>query len=191
MLDRGRLEAAIREMLLAIGEDPKREGLVDTPARVVRAYAEMLGGYDDDPQALLKRTFSAEGYDEVIALRDISFYSMCEHHLLPFSGKVSIAYLPGERVVGLSKLARLVQVYAKRLQLQERMTAQIAKALMLDLGARGAAVIVRARHLCMGARGARQPSAVMLTSSMQGVFRENSSARAEALSLLGSNDRRD
>lgn len=180
------IEGAVRTILRAIGEDPDREGLVDTPTRVARAYAEMCEGYSQDPKTILEKTFQSDEYDEIVALRDISFWSMCEHHMLPFHGKAHVAYIPGAKVVGLSKMARLVQVYARRLQIQERLTKQIANAMMDQLDAKGAAVIIEAQHTCMTARGAKQPFSTMVTSTMLGRFRENPITRQEVLSILDS-----
>lgn len=164
------------------------QGMQDTPARVVRALREMTDGYSVDVRALLTTTFDAHGYDQIVALSKIPYTSLCEHHLLPFSGVAGVAYLPGEgdaaRVVGLSKLARVVEVYARRFQLQERMTQQIADAVHVHLHARGVAVVVQGTHACMSCRGVRKPGAVMTTSVMLGRFREDASARAEVLALL-------
>lgn len=176
---------AVSTLLRFIGEDPSRDGLADTPDRVVRAWREMTAGYGEDPAEILSRTFE-ETSDELVILDGISFYSTCEHHLLPFYGTASIGYLPG-KVVGISKLARLVQCYARRLQIQERMTKQIAAAIATHLDARGVGVVVRAHHLCMGCRGARQPATQMVTSSMLGVLRNDAVSRSEFLRLCESN----
>lgn len=173
---------AVRTLLTHIGEDPEREGLVDTPDRVLRAWAEMTAGYAMNPAAILSRTFDVP-CDEMVVVRGIRFTSTCEHHLLPFLGEATVAYLPTERVVGLSKIARLVECFARRLQVQERMTDQIATAMERHLYPRGVGVIVRAHHLCMGCRGVRQPNAEMVTSSTLGAFRTNPAARAEFLDL--------
>ena len=173
------VEDAIITLLRYIGEDPGRDGLRDTPARVARAWREMTRGYDDDPAEILSRTFE-ESSDEMIVLRGISFYSTCEHHLLPFYGTATVGYLPG-KVVGISKLARLVECFARRLQIQERMTRQIAEAIETHLGARGVGVILRAHHLCMGCRGVRQEETEMVTSSMLGTLRSDATSRAEFL----------
>lgn len=170
-------------LLDAIGEDRNREGLVDTPARVLKALLEMTSGYTDKPEEILATTFEADGYDEMVVLRGIRFTSLCEHHMLPFSGVAHVGYLPKSRVVGLSKLARLVECYAKRLQLQERMTRQIAEALLGHLEPLGAGVVVSAHHSCMGCRGVRQPDAAMVTSAMLGVLRDEPAARAEFMML--------
>ena len=175
----GDIENAITTLLRYIGEDPSRDGLRDTPARVARAWREMTNGYDDDPAAILGRTFD-ESSDEMIILRGISFYSTCEHHLLPFYGTATAGYLPG-KVVGISKLARLVECFARRLQIQERMTRQIAEAIETHLEARGAAVILRAHHLCMGCRGVRQEETEMVTSCMLGTLRSDATSRSEFL----------
>lgn len=168
--------------LMALDKLP--EGMAETPARVLRSLREMTAGYSRDPSLLLSRTFPGEGYDEIVVLREVPYHSLCEHHLLPFYGTAALAYLPGDRVVGLSKLARLVDVYALRFQIQERMTKQIADALELHLQPRGVAVVVKGRHLCMEGRGVRKPGAEMLTSVVRGVFMDKPQARAEVLSLL-------
>ena len=178
-----RVERAVTELLEALGEDPSREGLRDTPGRVARMYSELFAGLDMDPAKHLKRVFQ-ENYDEVVLLRDIDFYSLCEHHLLPFHGRAHVAYLPSGRVVGLSKLARTVEAFARRPQVQERMTCQIADALMEHLEPKGAAVVIEAAHLCMKMRGIQKPNGVMVTSALRGVFKESASARAEVLALI-------
>ncbi|MHA1598693.1 MAG: GTP cyclohydrolase I FolE, partial [Alphaproteobacteria bacterium] len=168
------------------GDDPKREGLADTPARVVRSYEEFFSGYDEDPVELLQRTFEeTDGYDEMVLLKDIRFESHCEHHMAPIIGKAHIAYLPQNRVIGISKLARLVEMYAKRLQIQEKMTAQIANSLNDILQPHGVAVIIEAAHQCMTTRGVHKPGVTMVTSRMLGAFRENPSTRREFLSMVG------
>lgn len=174
-------EEAVVALLRFIGEDPSREGLADTPARVVRAWREMTAGYREDPGEILSRTFD-ESSDELIILRGISFYSTCEHHLLPFYGEACVGYLPG-KVVGISKLARLVNCFAHRLQVQERMTRQIAAAIETHLDARGVGVVLRAHHLCMGCRGVRQQDTDMVTSSMLGTLRSDATSRSEFLRL--------
>jgi GTP cyclohydrolase I len=174
-------EEAVTTLLRFIGEDPERDGLQDTPARVVKAWREMTAGYAEDPAEILSRTF-AETSDEMVILRGISFYSTCEHHLLPFYGEAVVGYLPG-KVVGISKLARLVECFAKRLQVQERMTRQIAEAVETHLEARGVGVVLRAHHLCMGCRGVRQEETEMVTSSMLGTLRTDATSRAEFLRL--------
>jgi GTP cyclohydrolase I len=185
-VDIPRLERAVREILLAVGEDPDREGLLKTPNRVARAYGELMAGLQDDPKRHLKTVFN-ERYDEVVLLRDIEFHSLCEHHLLPFTGKAHVAYLPDGKVVGLSKLARLVEGYARRPQVQERLTTQIADALMEELQPLGAACVIEATHTCMTIRGAKKHGAVMVTSALRGIFKENPSSRAEVLALMQAN----
>ena len=182
-VDEKRVERAVREILLAVGEDPDREGLVKTPARVARAYGELFAGLREDPRRHLETVFTAE-YDEVVLLRDIPFASVCEHHLLPFTGTASVAYLPRGKVVGLSKLARLVEGYARRPQIQEQMTVQICEALMDALDPKGAAVIVEAVHSCMTIRGVKKTGATMLTSCMRGICRSDARTRVEVLSLM-------
>jgi GTP cyclohydrolase I len=182
-VDQPRIEAAVREILLAIGEDPDRDGLLETPARVARMYAEIFSGLHIDPRIHLRKTF-AEKYDEIVLERDIHFDSFCEHHLLPFTGKAHIAYLPNGRIVGLSKLARVVEVLARRPQVQERMTEELADLLMKELSPKGVAVILEASHSCMTLRGVRNADTVCTTSAMRGAFRENASTRGELLSLV-------
>jgi GTP cyclohydrolase I len=182
-VDQPRIERAVREILLAVGEDPDREGLLETPARVARMYAEMLSGLRDDPRVHLQKAFQ-EKYDEIVLVRDIAFSSVCEHHLLPFMGHAHIGYLPDGRVLGLSKLARVVESVSHRPQVQERMTEQIADLIEHDLGAKGVAVVVEATHTCMTIRGVRKPGSVCVTSAMKGVFRANVSSRAEVMSLI-------
>lgn len=176
-------EAAIKQLLLYIGEDPERDGLLDTPARMVRAFQEMNYGYRLNPAEILSRVFD-EQCEETVILRDIAFHSTCEHHLLGFSGTVDIGYLPHQKVVGLSKLARLVECFARRLQIQERLTQQIAQSLEEHLGARGVAVVVRAHHSCMGCRGVRQPGAQMVTHTLLGELKDNTLLRSEFLDLI-------
>jgi GTP cyclohydrolase IA len=182
-VDLPRIERAVREILLAVGEDPDREGLLKTPNRVARAYAEQMAGLKEDPRIHLKTIFH-ERYDEVVLLRDITFNSLCEHHLLPFMGRAHVAYLPDGKVVGLSKLARLVDGFARRPQVQERLTTQIADALMEELNPIGAACIIEATHTCMTIRGAKKPGATMVTSALRGIFKENPASRSEILSLM-------
>jgi GTP cyclohydrolase I len=182
-VDLARIGRAVREILLAVGENPDREGLRETPSRVARAYAELFAGMNEDPRVHLKTVFDVR-YDEVVLLRDIEFHSLCEHHLLPFMGKVHVAYLPGGKIVGLSKLARLVEGYARRPQVQERLTTQIADALMEELNPQGAACVIEATHTCMTIRGARKPGSVMVTSALRGVFKDNPASRAEVMSLV-------
>ncbi|MFQ5423532.1 MAG: GTP cyclohydrolase I FolE [Phycisphaerae bacterium] len=182
-VDRKRIARAVREVLLAVGEDPDREGLRKTPDRVARMYEEMFVGLRTDPARHLK-TFFTEKYDEMVVLRDVSFVSMCEHHLMPFEGRAHIAYLPDGRVVGLSKLARVVEDFARRPQVQERLTTQIADLLMSELNAKGVAVVMEATHSCMTCRGVRKPASVMVTSALRGECRTSASTRAEIMSLL-------
>jgi len=178
-----RIEAAVREILDAVGEDPDREGLQETPARVARMYAEMFAGLKNDPGRHLSKVFT-ERYDEIVLVRDISFCSMCEHHLLPFTGSAHIGYLPSGKVVGLSKLARVVDEVARRPQVQERMTETIADLLEERLEAKGVAVVCQATHSCMTMRGVRKPGSLCITSAMRGIFRTDSSSRAEVLNLI-------
>jgi GTP cyclohydrolase I len=182
-VDMPRIERAVREILAAVGEDPDREGLRETPARVARMYAELFSGLHDDPRQHLKKFFT-ERCDEVVLVRDISFNSMCEHHMLPFLGKAHVAYLPGDRIIGLSKLARVVESVARRPQVQERMTEEIARLLVEELHAKGVAVVIEAEHTCMTIRGVRKPGAICVTSAMKGVFRTGSSTRAELMTLI-------
>jgi GTP cyclohydrolase I len=182
---RAEAEAAIRTLLLWAGEDPEREGLLDTPARVVRSYEEFFRGYGEDPVALLARTFEEiEGYDEMVVLRDIRVESHCEHHMVPIIGKAHVAYLPGSRVVGISKLARVVDAYAHRFQIQEKLTAQIANVINDVLQPRGVAVVIEANHQCMSTRGVHKPGASMVTSRMLGAFRDDPSTRREFLAMI-------
>ena len=185
-VDLKRIEAAVREILHATGEDPDREGLVETPARVARMYAELFSGLHEDPRAYLEKCFS-EQYDEVVLVRDIAFSSLCEHHLLPFMGKAHIGYLPDGKVVGLSKLARVVDGIARRPQVQERMTEEIANLLLDELDAKGVAVVVEATHSCMTIRGVRKPGSLCVTSAMKGLFRSNLSSRSEIMQLIYGN----
>jgi len=182
--DHARAEAAVRELLLAVGEDPDREGLRDTPARVARAYEELLVGIRRTPEEVLTTTFEA-GHDEMVLVRDIELWSMCEHHLVPFTGVAHIGYIPNEdgRITGLSKLARLVDVFARRPQVQERLTTQIADSLMEILQARGAIVVIEAEHLCMTMRGVRKPGSKTITSAIRGTM-HNAATRSEAMSLI-------
>lgn len=182
-VDQARIEAAVREILIAVGEDPDREGLRGTPARVARLYAEVFSGLGQNPQEHLRTTFTQK-YDEMVLVKDIAFDSMCEHHLLPFFGKAHVAYLPRGKIVGLSKLARVVEALARRPQVQERMTEEIAELLMKELDARGVAVVMEASHTCMTIRGVRKPHSVCTTSAMRGAFRENVSTRTELMSLI-------
>ena len=174
----------IRTMIRQLGEDPDREGLIDTPRRIAAMYAEVFEGLLLDPVAVLSVGFD-EGHDEMVILREIPFYSMCEHHFLPFHGKAHVGYLPAGRIVGLSKIARAVEIFARRPQVQERLTTQISECIEDVLGARGVGVVIEAEHLCMTARGVRKPGAVMVTSSMRGTFREDATTRHEFLRLIG------
>ena len=185
VFDRERAEGAVRELLIAVGEDPDREGLLETPARVVRAYAEMFAGLHTEPTDVLNKTFS-EDHQELVLVRDIPIYSTCEHHLVPFFGVAHIGYIPGEsgQVTGLSKLARLVDLFAKRPQVQERLTSQVADALVDKLGAQAVIVVIECEHLCMAMRGIRKPGAMTTTSAVRGGFKRNASSRAEALALI-------
>jgi GTP cyclohydrolase I len=183
---RAEAEAAVRTLIEWAGDDPAREGLRGTPGRVARAFEEFFSGYDLDPVELLKRTFDEiNGYDEIVVLKDIRFESHCEHHLAPIIGKAHIAYLPNHRVVGISKLARLVEVYAKRLQIQEKMTTQIANTLDEVLQPKGVAVVIEAAHQCMTTRGVHKPGVTMVTSRMIGAFRDDPSTRREFLAMIG------
>ncbi|HVL04128.1 MAG TPA: GTP cyclohydrolase I FolE [Acidimicrobiales bacterium] len=184
-VDRARIEKAVRELLLGLGEDPDRDGLERTPARVADLYAEVAGGLDDDPGSHLGVTFSAD-HDEMVMVRDIDVVSLCEHHLAPFVGKAHIAYIPSEdgRITGLSKLARLVDGYARRLQVQERLTTEVADALERVLRPRGVLVVIEAEHLCMSMRGVHKPGASTVTSAVRGLFRDNAATRAEAMAFI-------
>ena len=183
---RDEVEVAVRKLIQWAGDDPDREGLLDTPKRVVKAFEEFFSGYAIDPTEYLERTFEeTNGYDEMIVLRDISFISHCEHHILPVVGKAHVAYLPARRVVGISKLARVVEVFAKRLQIQERMTAQIANAIKDALQPRGIAVVIEDEHQCMTTRGVMKPGVSMVTSRMLGAFRDDAKTRLEFESIIG------
>lgn len=192
---RAEAEAAVRTLLMWAGDDPDREGLVDTPARVARAYEEFFAGYAQDPVELLARTFEeTDGYDEMVVLRDIRLESHCEHHVVPIIGRAHVAYLPHKRVVGISKLARVVDLYAKRLQIQEKLTAQVANAINDVLQPKGVAVVIEAAHQCMTTRGIHKPGVTMVTSRMLGAFRDDAATRREFLAMIrgtgpqGSND---
>jgi GTP cyclohydrolase I len=179
-------EEAVRTLIRWAGDDPAREGLVDTPKRVAAAYEEFFRGYGQDPDDQLKRTFEEiDGYDEIVVLRDIRFESHCEHHLAPIIGVAHVAYLPHKRVVGISKLARLVEVYAKRMQIQEKMTAQIANSIEGILQPKGVAVVIEAAHQCMTTRGVHKPGVTMVTSRMLGAFRDDATTRREFLAMIG------
>lgn len=178
-------EAAVRTLLRWAGDNPERDGLIETPKRVVKAFEEYFVGYHQDPEAILQKTFEeTEGYDEMIVLRGIRFESHCEHHLAPIVGKAWVGYIPNGRVVGISKLARVVEAYAKRLQIQEKMTAQIANAIEHALAPQGVAVVIKAEHHCMTTRGVHKPGTDMVTSRMLGVFRDNAITRQEFLSMI-------
>jgi len=179
------VEAAFRLVLLWIGEDPDRDGLRETPARMARAFQEYFSGYGQDPEQILQKTFEEiDGYDEMVVLRGIPFQSHCEHHVAPIIGRAWVAYVPNERVVGISKLARIVEAYAKRLQIQERLTAQIADAVVRKLKPRGVIVVIEAEHLCMAMRGVRKAGAITTTSAVRGLFKTSNASRAEALDLI-------
>ncbi|MCA0189140.1 MAG: GTP cyclohydrolase I FolE [Proteobacteria bacterium] len=179
-------QAAVRTLLLWAGDDPDREGLVDTPARVARAYEEFFAGYAEDPVELLARSFEeTDGYDEMVVLRDIRLESHCEHHLVPIIGRAHIAYIPDGRVVGISKLARVMEAYAKRLQIQEKLTAQVANTIETVLKPKGVAVVIEAQHQCMTTRGIHKPGVSMVTSRMLGAFRDDASTRREFLAMIG------
>jgi GTP cyclohydrolase I len=182
-IDQERIGRAVREILLAVGEDPDREGLRETPGRVARMYAELFAGLHCDPRTLLRKTFTQK-YDEMVLEKDIGFESVCEHHLLPFLGKAHIAYLPNGKIIGLSKLARVVEVLARRPQVQERMTEELADLLMDELEPRGVAVVLEASHTCMTIRGVRKPDSICVTSAMRGGFKDNPSTRAELMALI-------
>ncbi|MFC7476393.1 GTP cyclohydrolase I FolE [Dankookia sp. GCM10030260] len=183
---RAEAEAAMRTLLRWTGDDPDREGLIDTPARVVRAYEEFFAGYATDPVELLARSFEeTDGYDEMVVLRDIRLESHCEHHVVPIIGRAHIAYLPAGRVVGISKLARVLEVYAKRLQIQEKLTAQVANCINDVLKPKGVAVVIEAAHQCMTTRGIHKPGVTMVTSRMLGAFRDDASTRREFLAMIG------
>ena len=183
---RAEAEAAVRTLLLWAGDDPTREGLKDTPARVARAFEDWFSGYANDPQAYLARTFEeVHGYDEMVVLRDIRFESHCEHHLAPIIGRVHVGYLPDAKVVGISKLARVVDAYARRLQVQEKMNAQIANCIQHVLEPKGVAVVIEASHQCMTTRGVHKPGVTMVTSTMLGAFREDARTRREFLNMIG------
>jgi GTP cyclohydrolase I len=187
-VDMPRIEHAVREILAAVGEDPNREGLRETPRRVARMYAELFSGLHEDPRVHLRKFFT-EKYDEMVLVRDISFNSMCEHHMLPFSGTAHIGYIPNGKVVGLSKLARVVEVVSHRPQVQERMTEEIADLLIDELDVKGVAVVIEASHSCMTIRGVRKPGSVCVTSAMKGVFRSSLSSRSEVMNLIYGNRR--
>jgi len=182
-VDAARIEKAVGEILLAVGEDAEREGLRDTPKRVAGMYAELLAGMRQDPKEHIKSVFHEE-YDEIVLLRDVPFYSVCEHHIMPFIGKAHVAYLPDGKVLGVSKLARIVDCFARRLQVQERLTSQVADFLMDNLKPKGVAVIFEASHSCMTIRGIKKPESVMVTSALRGIFIRDPKSRSEVLSLM-------
>jgi len=182
-VDLERLEKAVKEILLAVGEDPLREGLKRTPERVARMYAELLGGMREEPKENLRSVFT-EKYDEIVLLRNIPFYSICEHHLMPFIGSAHVAYMPSGVVLGVSKLARIVDCFARRLQVQERLTDQIADFIMTSLQPKGVAVVLEASHSCMTIRGIKKPGSEMVTSSLRGIFRKDPRSRGEIMSLM-------
>jgi GTP cyclohydrolase I len=188
-VDHARIERAVREILLAVGEDPDRDGLIKTPARVARMYAEVFAGLREDPASHLETVFEAD-HDEIVMVRDIPFASMCEHHLVPFLGKAHVAYIPNAsgRITGLSKLARLVDTFARRPQVQERLTTQVADVLQSELEPKGVLVVIEAEHLCMTMRGVRKPGASTVTSSVRGLFRDNAATRSEAMRLVAGRD---
>lgn len=183
-IDKARIEKAVLELLRAIGESPEREGLVETPRRIADMYEELFSGMFEDPMSLLTIGFEEEEHKEMVLVKDIPFASLCEHHLMPFHGVAHVGYIPDGRIVGISKIARVVEAFARRPQVQERLTSQIADLLMEGLRARGAAVIIEATHLCMTIRGVKKPGSRVVTSATRGIFRENPSTRAEFLSLV-------
>jgi len=187
-VDIERIEKAVKEILLAVGEDVEREGLKKTPARVANMYAELLAGMHEDPKQHLRSVFS-EDYDEIVLLRDIPFYSICEHHLMPFIGSAHVAYLPSGGILGVSKLARIVDCFAHRLQTQERLTGQIADFIMNNLEPRGVAVVLEASHSCMTIRGIKKPGSVMVTSALRGIFKRDPKSRSEIMSLMHKGNR--
>jgi GTP cyclohydrolase IA len=182
-VDIERIEKAVKDILSAVGEDVEREGLKKTPARIANMYAELLAGMHEDPKQHLRSVFT-EDYDEIVLLRDIPFYSICEHHLMPFIGSAHLAYLPSGVILGVSKLARIVDCFARRLQTQERLTGQIADFLMNNLKSRGVAVVLEASHSCMTIRGIKKPGSVMVTSALRGIFRRDPKSRSEIMSLM-------
>lgn len=182
-IDLDRIRSAVREILLAVGEDPDREGLQETPDRVARMYAEVFSGLHQEPKAHLQKLFTQK-YDEMVLIKDIRFESFCEHHLLPFIGKAHVAYLPNGKVVGLSKIPRVIDVLAKRPQMQERLTEEVADLLMKELGAKGVAVVMEASHSCMTVRGVHKPDSSFVTSAMRGAFKERLATRSEVMSLI-------
>jgi len=185
MVDQGKIKEAVKLILEAIGEDVNREGLVDTPGRVAKMYNEVFSGLHEDPREWLKVNFVNDEHDEIVLIKDVSFYSMCEHHLLPFYGKAHLGYLPaGGKIVGLSKLVRVIETVSRRPQLQERLTTQVADVIMEILEPKGVVVVVEAEHLCMSIRGIKKPGSVTVTSAVRGLFRRNPASREEAFSLI-------
>ncbi len=182
-MDNKKIEKIIEDLLIVIGEDPKREGLIGTPERVAKSYKKLFGGYKDDPKRLIK-VFDNEGYDEMIIAKDIDFYSTCEHHMLPFFGKAYIGYIPDDKIIGLSKLPRLIEIFSRRMQNQERLTKQIADTLNDMLKPRGVGVVIKAEHLCMKARGVEKQNCMISTSSFTGLFKKNINTRSEFLNLI-------
>ncbi len=178
------IEDSVRDMIEEIGDDPEREGLIETPRRVAKAYQELFAGYEQDPEEILAKVFQDGACEELVILKNIELSSMCEHHCLPFSGHISIGYIPNGVVVGISKLARLVEVFARRLQIQEKLTSQIADTLVKALNPHGVMVVCEAQHLCMTARGVKKQNSVMVTSAVRGIFKDDPRARAEFLSLI-------
>jgi GTP cyclohydrolase IA len=178
------IEKNIEAILRAIGEDPKREGLIDTPARVARSYDKLFSGYDKDPADVVT-VFDNEGYDEMVIARDIEFYSFCEHHMIPFFGKAHIGYIPNDKIIGVSKMPRILEIFARRLQNQERLTSQVADSLMELLQPKGVGVVIEAKHLCMMARGVEKQNSMMVTSTVRGLFKKNLNTRSEFLRLIG------
>lgn len=188
MVDEAKIERAVKMILEAVGEDPDREGLRDTPKRVAKMYGELFSGMFRNPREPLATCFMADGHDEMVIVKDISFYSMCEHHLLPFYGKAHVAYIPDEgRIVGLSKLVRVIEIVSRRPQLQERLTSTVANVIAEELHPKGVVVVVEAEHLCMSIRGVNKPGAITVTSAVRGLFRRNASSREEAFSLIKGN----
>ncbi|TKJ30865.1 MAG: GTP cyclohydrolase I FolE [Chloroflexi bacterium B3_Chlor] len=188
LIDQDRITKAVEEIIAAIGENPGREGLVNTPSRIAELYAEVFSGLDQDPREILAVGFEEEEHEEMVVLKDIPFYSMCEHHFLPFHGLAHVGYIPAGRLVGISKLARVVEVLARRPQLQERLTGEIADTIMEALNARGVGVVIEAEHLCMTMRGIRKPGSRLVTSANRGIFRSYPATRAEFFSILGMAD---
>lgn len=185
MIDKKKAPELIAGVLYMLGENPTREGLIETPNRVVKSWGELYKGYGMEPKQILSTSFESDGYDQMVILKNIEFYSTCEHHMLPFFGKAHVAYIPKKRVVGLSKLARLVECYSRRLQIQERLTNQVVEALMQELKPAGAICVMEAKHFCMVARGVNKQNSVMTTSALAGVFKSKPAARAEFMSLIG------